>query len=199
MKAWFKKFLPVVLLLASAGIAGATTAFFVTTAPVARIASFWTSTQSFDSLLNNQEGGEVRTYLATDSVWICNVVHYTALTAGRIAKPTTTIANYNLIAGVVVGGARTSNQGSVDSADCGTLAATANQRVIVMRRGRFWTQNDGSDSLRAGALILPSDSVRGLVENKPATLDSLARGVGRVVMTVAKTGGAVALTEINIR
>lgn len=161
---------------------------------VQRIGPFFTSTVNFDSTAGGQVGGEVRTYLAADSLRIGDVVYISA--ANTVAK-SATLANYNTLAGVVVGGARQNMNASIDTAGVSVLAATANQRVVVLRRGRTYVTNDANATLSAGALVIPSDATAGRVEVKTSAIDTAYRVVGRVPI-----GGAVntkVLIDVNVR
>lgn len=173
-------------------MAVAVTAAFVTTRSVQRMGPFYTSTVNWDSTTGSQVGGEVRIFLAADSLKIGDVVYVSA--ANKVAK-STTLANYNTLAGVVVGGARHTMFASVASADVGTLTATANQRVLVLKQGRAWVANDGSTTLTYGASIIPSDSVAGKVEVRGAALDSMHRVIGRVPIG----GAGTVLADVNVK
>lgn len=166
----------------------------VTTRAVQRIGPFYTSTIAFDSTTGGQPGGDTRIYLATDSTKVGDAVYISA--ANTIAK-STTAANYNAVAGIVVGGTRTSMNASIVAADVGTLAATANQRVIVLRHGRTWVANDAGGTLSAGALIVPSVTTAGKVVVKPAAIDSLYRVIGKV--PIGGSASTTVLAEINVR
>lgn len=190
-----KRFIPLVLIVLCAAFVGGVGAIAVVkTGPVARLGPFYTSSAAWDSATGLQPGGRVIYFISADSEKIGDVVYISSV--NHVSK-SATIANYNAVAGVVVGGARVSMLASIQAADVGTLAATANQRVIVLRQGRTWVKADAADSLRAGALIQPSTTVAGAAMNKGSALDSLYRVIGKMVTTGAAS--ATALAEINVR
>jgi hypothetical protein len=166
----------------------------VTTRSVAKIGPFFTSTIAWDTTTGGQPGGDVRIYLAADSLKIGDVVYVSA--ANTVAK-SATLANYNSVAGVIVGGSRQSMNASHVAADVGVLAGTANQRVIVLKRGRAWVTNDANATLAAGALVIPSDATAGRIEVKTTAIDSSYRVLGKVPV-----GGAVntvILLDLNVK
>lgn len=175
----------------------ATTAFTmlpVTTYPVARNIPFFTSNVAFDSATGKQPGGMVRLFVADDSLLIGDVVYSSAISA---VTKSSTLASYNAIAGVVVGGTKQSLTGSVASADVGTLAAAPNERVWVLTQGRTWIMNDANATLAVGALVIPSDATAGRIEVKTTAIDTNYRTIGRVLV-----GGLVnvpVLVNVNIR
>lgn len=188
-----KKLIPLMLVVLCAAVGGMGGAALVKTGPVARIGPFYTSSAAWDSATALQPGGRVVYFIAADSEKIGDVVYISSV--NHVSK-SSTIANYNAIAGVVVGGARVNMQASIQASDVGTLVATANQRVIVLREGRTWVKADAADSLRAGARVQPSTTVAGATMNL-ATIDSLGRVFGKMITTGAAS--AVALAEINVR
>lgn len=174
-----------------------TTAFsvsFVTTYPVARNIPFFTSNIAFDSTTGSQPGGAVRLAVADDSLLIGDVVYWSAQSA---VTKSTTLANYNALAGVVVGGTKQNLTASVSSADVGTLAAAPNEKVWILTQGRTWVKNDANATLVLGTFVIPSDATAGRVEVKTTAIDTNYRTVGRVI-----TGGAVntaVLISVNVK
>lgn len=159
------------------------TAYVATLYPIARIATFWTSNQNFDSTNIGVSGGMVTTYLAGDSEWIGRVVY---ISAKNTVKEDTILTNYNKVAGVVIGGTRTSNQGYPDSASVGTLAAITGQRVYVLYQGRAWVTVDTvGTGISPGSVMIPSNKqgMRGRVAAKTTAIDSFYRAVGKLVDT----------------
>lgn len=103
-------------------------------------------------------GGRVIRQLAAGTLLIGDVVYVSA--ADTVAKSTTN-ANYAGFAGVVVGGASYSTDGSVcsDTTLVGTTAATVGQFVIVQIDGIAYIKSDGA--ILAASLIIPDASVAG--------------------------------------
>lgn len=178
-----KKFGKPLAVLALFVCATAFTAVVATLYPVARIATFWTSNQAFDSTNIGVVGGQVITYLAGDSEWVGRVVY---VSAKNTVKHDTILTNYNKVAGVVVGGTRTSNQAYPDSASVGTLAAVSGQRVFVLIQGRAWVTIDTvGTGISPGQVMIPSNKqgMRGRVAAKTTAIDSFYRAVGKLVDT----------------
>jgi hypothetical protein len=188
-----KKVFALAALVFCAGLLGAGTAM-VTLSPVAKLGPFFASSAPYDSATAGQPGGRVVFALAADSEKVGNVVYYSADNKVSVSG---TLANYNTIAGVVVGGTRTSNRASRAAADVGTLAATANQQVIVLKQGRTWIPVDtATGGLAAGVTVMPS-LITGKARAKPAYLDSLNRVYGKIVVGCAAS--ATCLADINVR
>lgn len=184
-------------MLALAVVAGsAFKSAFLTTVTVRVVGPFYTSPMPFDSTLGNQVGGHVQFYLAADS---CRIGQLVALTSARSVAPTTTLATYNKLVGVVVGGTRTGMQASLAVADTSTLAATANQKVIVMDIGRYWLLDSGA--VPPGSLVSPalggSLTAAGRIKIMPTAIDSNYRAVGRAIDTILI--GKAGLVQIHIK
>lgn len=162
----------------------------LTTVTVRVLGPFYTSPMPFDSAAGNQVGGHVQYYLAADS---CRIGQLVALTSARSVKPSGTLTDYNKLVGVVVGGTRTGMQASLSVNDTSTLAATVNQRVIVMDAGRYWML-DSVVAIGPGLLVSPalggSLTADGRMKQAPAIIDSFYRYIGRTVDT-ALAGKAV--------
>jgi hypothetical protein len=189
-----KKIFSLTALVLCAALLGAGTAAVVTTSPVARLGPFYVSSAPWDSTTAGQPGGRVVFALAADSERIGNVVYYSANNA---VSNSATLANYNAIAGVVVGGSRTNMAASRAAADVGTLAATANQRLIILKQGRTWIPVDTTTGgLAAGVLVMPS-LVAGKAKAKSSVLDSLSRVYGKIVVGCAAS--ATCLADINVK
>ena len=158
-----------------------TMAFVTTYASIARIGPFYTSTVGFDTAAGGQVGGQVRYYKnGVDTLIVGDVVY---LSANNTVRKSTTLANYNTIAGVVVGGNKTSMRGITSSPVSTDTAATANGTAIVLSCGRAYVRIDAAAGIAPGLLIQPSTNVAGKVMAKASTIDSLYRSVGRLVDT----------------
>lgn len=180
----------VLILLALVASIGAT-AFVTTTMPLTKFGPFYTSQLAFDSLTGGQAGGQVRVYLANDSLTIGDYVYDS--TTNKVAK-SATLVSYNKAVGFVVGGARTSMRPSVASADVGTLAATANQRVIVLMCGRAWVKT--ADSVYPGDQLIPG-AVAGRLKRRTTAIDTFTRRGGTALY--AASSAAVILINSQCR
>ena len=126
-----KKIAVLIGLVCAAGLVA-----FMSLQPVSRIGPFFTTTTAWDTGGGGQTGGYVQFYKvkATDSLKIGDVVFLKdSGTLTQTVSKSITIANYNSLAGVVVGGTRTTMQAYNDSGVVGTLAGTGGQTVIVCR------------------------------------------------------------------
>lgn len=164
----------------------------VTTVPVRVLGPFYTSPVAFSATTGGQIGCQVQYYVADDSSRIGQIVYHSD---NNEVKPSATLADYNKIAGVVVGGTRTNMQASVSVADTSTLAATAGQNVIVCVRGRFWVLDSaGADA--PGVMLRPSGTA-GRAAAALAAIDSNSRNFGRVIDTML--AGKAGLVQINVK
>ena len=187
-----KAILKILGLLGAVAFVSAASVFLATTVPVRVIGPFFTSTTAFDSATGAQWGCRVQYYIASDSVRIGQIVYHSG---HNTVAASATLANYNKIAGVVVGGTRTNMQASVTVADTSTLAATANQRAIVCYSGRYWVLDSaGGDG--PGIVLRPSGTA-GRAAAALAAIDSNSRNFGRVIDTII--GGKTGLVQINVR
>lgn len=175
-----------------------TTSMFLTTVPVRVLGPFYTTPVAWDSTNALQVGCHVQYYLSAtnDSARIGQVVY---ISSKNTVSHSATLANYNAIAGVVVGGTRTSMQASYVVGDTSTLVATTGQRVIVCDEGRAWVLVDTGPGVAPGLLVQPSVRAgsAGRITTKAATLDSLFRLVGRTVDTAI--AGKAVLINVRIR
>lgn len=131
------------------------------------IGPFYSTQLSFDSTNGGQVGGEVRIYLATDTLRIGDVAVYTG---NNTVNKSSTGSAHEKVMGVVVGGRSTSMDCSLLSADVGTIAALPGRPVVLLRRGRTYVRVDtvtATDTVHAGDRIKPSTGIAGRV--KPAT------------------------------
>lgn len=197
----FKKreYLVLGILLLSAFAAVAPT--ILASLPVKRDGAFITSAVAFDSLGSGQPGGRVALARAPygDSLFIGDVVYYNADNQVTVS---TTLAAYNTLAGVIVGGSQQTNLESVISADdVGTLAAfetttnsTTPQYVWILKFGRTWIKADGNGSIAAGEQVIPSVSSTGQIRPRTTAIDTFHRVLGRAV----KAGAASATIPVDV-
>jgi len=168
---------------------------FVTTYPLIRTGPAVTTTLPFDSTTGGQAGCiQSRIFNANDSLRVGQVTYFTAKNK---VDASATLANYNAIAGVVIGGARTSMATTFAIADTSTLAATANQRVILCITGRLYVLVDTvTGGIAPGKQIIPS-LVKGRVKERSTAIDTFYRVFGKMVDTGVRN--SVALAQIAIR
>jgi len=159
-----------------------------TTLAVSRVGGYTTSSVAWDSATGAAVGGDARYYISADSEKVGSVVY---LSGANAVSKSATLANYNAVAGVVVGGAKTNMLTDVGRADVGTLAAIANQRVWVVKCGRVWVVSDSAAAV--GTIVIPSVATAGRVHAKPALIDTNYRALGRVVTAVGGTDSTVLL------
>ncbi len=183
-----------VLLMGLVCVASAFASVMVTSTNIQRLGPYFTSSVGWDSVTGAQVGGQVIYALSADSEKVGDVVYWSS--DNHVSK-SATLANYNAVAGVVVGGARVSMKGLVGKTDVGTLVATANQRIVILIQGRAWVGNDAGGTLASGALIQASTATAGKVMAKPAALDSLDRVIGRV--GVGGSASTTIVANINIK
>lgn len=172
---------------------------FLTTTAIQRLQPFVSMQNPWDTTVTAGSGGVggfVKYYVtkSTDTLHICDIAYIDTLNA---VAHSTTLANYNKIAGVVIGGRSTNMQGSTAAADCGSVASLPGRPVIVLREGRFWIQNDANAGVTAGGLLIPSASVAGKARAATTAIDTLYRVFGRSIL-----GGAVSTTllaEISVK
>jgi predicted DCC family thiol-disulfide oxidoreductase YuxK len=179
--------------------AAAASSYMIVTMAVTRFGPFYNSQVAFDSLNGGQPGGEVRTAIVggtTDTLRIGDVVYWSD--TNKVTKSTTR-ALYNAIAGVVVGGASTSDRTSIVAADVGTVAATTGKRVIILKQGRTWMKSDANAAIIAGRRLLPSDSIAGRFDTSltATVIDSFYRMIGRNVNAGSALG--TVLVDVNIK
>lgn len=159
------------------------TAFSVVTSIYRIPTGFMTPVTRWDSTSGGQAGGLIYLYLAgsNETLKVGDVAY---LKANNSIGKSATAATNNTVVGVVVGGQSLSNTGvGNDSSDVGTTAcAGTGKKCWVMTEGRAWVKT--ADSVYVGQSVLPSTAVAGAVMRKPATLDSLKRGIGRANFTI---------------
>jgi hypothetical protein len=187
-----KALLKVLGLLGAVAMVTGFSVLLVTTVPVRIVGPFFTTPIAFDSATGQQIGGQVQYYIASDSVRIGQLVYHSG---HNTVAASATLANYNKIAGVVIGGTRQGMQASIAVADTSTLAATNGQRAIVLVRGRFWVLDSaGGDG--PGIVLRPSGTA-GRAAAALAAIDSNSRNFGRVIDTII--GGKTGLVQINVK
>lgn len=183
-----KKVLPLALF---ASLIAAFAVYEAAYIPVRVIGPYYRSQASFDSATGAAVGGMVQTYLAADSLRVGQIVY---TTVRNTVDASATLTAYNAITGVVVGGTRTGMQASVNITDTSTLAATAGQRVVVLRQGRFWVL-DSTGAINPGIAVRPSGT-KGRMAAQLNVPDTFHRVFGRMVDTASS--GKAGLVDINI-
>lgn len=170
----------------------------LTTVPVRVLGPFYTTPVAWDSTSSLQVGCHVQYYLSAtnDSPRIGQAVY---VSAKNTVSHSATLANYNAIAGIVVGGTRTSMQASYVVGDTSTLVATTGQRVIVCDEGRAWVLVDTGPGVAPGLAVQPSTraGMAGRLTTKAAPIDSLSRVFGRLVDTAI--AGKAVLVQVRVR
>lgn len=170
------------------------------TLPVKRDGAFFSSGILYDSLGSGSPGGQVRLFRVgyNDSVFIGDVVY---VAGDGMVSTSTTLAAYNAIAGVVVGGTRQTNMAAtITAADVGSLAAyelntsSTPEHVWILKQGRTWVAADATDSIYFGEAVIPSASSTGQMRPRTTAIDTFHRVFGRV----AKTGAASAVLPVDV-
>ena len=174
------------------------TALFAT-AQLDRRGPFIVSTVAPDSLTGAQVGGFVQHTIAgtSDTLLVGDVVYWADTNK---VKKSATLANYSMIAGVVVGGALIDrNRAHTASTDVGTQAAAPGQWVVILKQGRTWMKSSNNAAWIAGRRVLPSDSIAGRLDTSltAAVIDTFYRLVGRTVGAAAALG--TVLVDVNIK
>lgn len=174
----------------------AATTFVATTyRPVSRLGPYYTSNSTYDTATGGSPGGLVYFFKnGADTLIVGDVVY---LSANNTVLKSGTLANYNAVAGVVVGGTKTNMQ-VVTSAPAATdTAAYANQTVVVLVSGRTWVRVDTTTAgISAGVAIMPS-LVAGKVKARTTAIDTFSRIIGKMIDTgIASTQ---VLARINIK
>lgn len=185
------------LLCAVIALTAAATYSVATYYPIARFSPYYTSNAAWSVSSPGQAGGRVNTFTVgtADTLYFGDVVWLTG--AGDSVHKSATLANYNTIAGVVVGGQRMSGGGGIARTDSGTMAGTAGQYVYVLKQGRAWVLNDANGTIAGGVSVIPSDATAGAVETRTTAIDTLFRTIGRVVVSTAAS--KFMLVDVNVR
>lgn len=172
------------------------TAIATTYRPTQKIGPYFGSSSGYVAATGGQAGGYVEIYKDTvDTLIVGDVVYL--LGKGNVVTKSATLANYNTVAGVVVGGTHTNMQGVTSAPAATDTAAFANQNVLVLRYGRTWVRVDTTTAgIPAGALIIPS-LVAGKVKAKSTAIDSSYRVIGRMLDTGIASTQVLALINVK--
>lgn len=159
-----------------------------------KIGTFFTTSAAFDSSTEGMIGGETRIYKdSTDTLLVGDVVY---LSRANTVHKTTTLASYNAIVGVVVGGSNTHMQGANSTANLGDTACFAHGRVLVLKRGRFFVKVD-SAGVAPGLALIPSTSLAGAAKARTTAIDTFFR-VYAMTLDTAIAGSAV-MVDIAVK
>jgi hypothetical protein len=161
--------------------------------------SYWTPATAPDSLTGAGAGGKFHYAIVgtTDTLKAGDVVYWADTNK---VKKSATLANYNEIAGVVIGGAITGTTKAYNaSGDVGTNVAAPGQFVMICKVCRVWMRSSNNAAWLSGRRVLPSDSIAGRLDTAltAAVIDSLHRTVGRTVSAASALG--VVLVDVNIK
>ncbi len=191
-----RRFLPVVLMMVATAFITAATMITTTYSQVQTLGPYFNSKVKYSATTGGQAGGEVRIVKnGVDTLIVGDVVYYTT---DNVVRKSTTLTDYNHIAGVVVGGTKTSMAGATTIPLSTDTAATAGQQVLILTTGRAWVRIDTMGApVVPGALITPSIYVAGKVKVALAVPDSFNRIIGRLIDT-GHTSTQV-LAHVNIK
>lgn len=169
------------------------------TTQLQRVGPFTVSSAPADSITGGQAGGRVNHAIVgtTDTLLVGDVVYWADTNK---VKKSATLANYSMIAGVVVGGAIVGkNLGHITSTDVGTAAAAPGQWVVICKQCRAWMRSSNNAAWIAGRRVLPSDSIAGRLDTSltAAVIDTFYRMVGRTVGAASALG--TVLVDVNIK
>lgn len=141
-------------------------------------------------------GGVAEAYKAGDSARMGRVMYFSA---ANEVKSSVTLANYNTLAGVVCGGARTSMKCLRNLTDTSTLVATSGQKVLLIVRGRYYVLLDTASGISPGTAIIPGScsTCAGRARGRTTALDTFYRVFGKILDT-GVTNKAV-LADIRVR
>lgn len=178
------------------GIILIASAFTLGSSYVQTIGPFYRSAAGFNTLMAGQAGGRVvyaRT--GTDSLRVGQVVYWSD--TNKVAT-STTLAAYNTIAGVVVGGELTGMEAQTAITDTSDLATGVSSTglAIVLTQGRTWVLNDANGAITIGQRIIPSNATAGRAEVITSAIDTNYRAIGKAVVGAAS--GTAILTDVNI-
>jgi hypothetical protein len=189
-----KNKIKILALLAAVAFVSAFSAVVTTVYSVARVTPFSVSADAFVPLTGRQLGGVVNTFIAADTLRYGDVVF---LATFDTVKKSSTLANYNTLAGVVVGGATRLGGVLYAASDSGTISAIAGQTVYVLRRGRAYVTNDANGTIAAGGFVIPSDATAGAVETKTTAIDTNYRTLGKAV--IGASASKFMLIDVNVK
>ena len=187
------------MVVAVAALTAFGTANFALTQIQRMSASYWSPATAPDSLTGAGAGGRFHYAIVgtTDTLKAGDVVYWADTNK---VKKSATLANYNEIAGVVIGGAITGSAKAYNaSGDVGTNVAAPGQVVLICKTCRVWMRSSNNAAWISGRRLLPSDSIAGRVDTAltAAVIDSMHRFVGRSVSAASALG--VVLVDVNIR
>jgi hypothetical protein len=187
------------MVVAVAALTAFGTANFALTQIQRMSASYWTPATNPDSLTGAGAGGKFHYAIVgtTDTLKAGDVVYWADTNK---VKKSATLANYNEIAGVVIGGAITGSAKAYNaSGDVGTNVAAPGQVVLICKTCRVWMRSSNNAAWLSGRRVLPSDSIAGRLDTAltAAVIDSLHRTVGRTVSAASALG--VVLVDVNIK
>lgn len=152
----------------------------------------------YDSTNINGIGGIVRVYMvaAADTERIGNVVY---VSAKNTVTHSATLANYNALAGVVVGGASTSMKASTAVGDTSTIAALPGKQVLVLQSGRAWVLADTGAGFAPGTAVIPSSksAMGGRLAARTTAIDTFNRVFGRTIDTTIS--GKAVLVDVRVK
>lgn len=171
-------------LVVAVALVTAGAAFQAVAYSVARQTPYVTSVAAWAATTGGQAGGSVRIFRARDTLKFGDVVFRGGI--DTVAK-STTLADYNVLAGVVVGGFRfsPSMSTSVAATDSGRIAARPGEQVWVLQYGRAWVTNDANGALTTGLQVIPSNATAGAVETRTTAIDTNYRVLGKAVGAIA--------------
>lgn len=128
-------------------------------------------------------GGDVQVCIsATQDLHVGEVVYFSA--TGALVDKSTTIANYQTFAGVVVGGRQTGGRAVSKASDIGVLAAHSGELVLV--------QTSGTANVIAGAAITAPAKVSGDSGTAGRVLGGAGAVAGQIVGIVLQTAAGAA-------
>lgn len=186
-------------IIAILGLVVAVTAFAAVTTTyrsVQRLGPYYSSIMGYDtSLAGGAVGGEVRIYKnGTDTLIVGDVVY---LSARNTVLKSATLANYNTIIGVVVGGQKTNMQAVVTKPASTDTAATSGQNVLVMSHGRTWIWADTTTAgIAPGTKVIPS-LVAGKAKARTTAIDSFYRIFATVIDSGVRNTATLALISVK--
>lgn len=172
--------------------------YFITGVYPNQAGTFIYTQLDFDSAAVGGVGGTVKLYqvASADTERIGNVVY---LASKNTVNHSATLANYNSLVGVVVGGTSTGMQASYVVGDTSTIAALPGKQVLVLERGRTWVLVDTGAGIAPGLHVIPSakSNMGGRLTVRTTAIDSQYRIFGKLVDTAIS--GKAALVDIRVK
>lgn len=139
----------------------------------------------------NAPGGNIVAITADTTTLLIGDAVY--VTSGGVVTKSTTAANYQTAAGIVVGGTSTGMLIGTTAADVGTTAATSGQTALVQTNGLCYGVGDGT--VARGALVSVGTSTAGRLEDTTVAVTGQIIGIAME----AGTTGAAMLTLITLK